>query len=90
MAIPNDPDTILTRRETAAALTEAGFPTSEATLTTKATRGGGPPYMRYGPRAIYRWGCALTWAKARLTPAAATASAQRRAAGIVTETAPQS
>ena len=40
--IPNNPDALLTRARTAAALTEVGFPTAPATLATKASRGGGP------------------------------------------------
>jgi hypothetical protein len=42
------PDTLLRRKATAEALTAAGFPTAEKTLATKATRGGGPPYRKYG------------------------------------------
>jgi hypothetical protein len=68
-SIPSDPDALLTREETAAALTESGFPTSPKTLATKATRGGGPPFHYYGPRVIYRWGNALSWAEERLSPA---------------------
>ena len=65
--IPEHPNVRLTRRKTADALTEAGFPVKEATLATKATRGGGPPYQRFGSRALYRWGDALLWAKERLS-----------------------
>jgi hypothetical protein len=43
MAIPSDPEMLLTREAMAQALTEAGFPISRATLATKASRGGGPP-----------------------------------------------
>jgi hypothetical protein len=68
MAIPNDPDTLLGRREGAAALTEAGYRTAPATLATRAVRGGGPIYRRYGPRVIYRWGDLLDWAQSRLGP----------------------
>ena len=60
--------TLLTREEAAAALTAAGFPTSPATLATKAVRGGGPPYRRYGPRVLYQWGDALAWARSKLGP----------------------
>jgi hypothetical protein len=66
-SIPTDPDTLLTRPRTAAALTEAGYPTSPATLATRATRGGGPPYQLYGPRVLYRWGACLQWAESRLS-----------------------
>jgi hypothetical protein len=61
-AVPENLDALLTRNQVAAALTEAGFPTSPSTLATKASRGGGPPYQTFGPRAMYRWGSALQWA----------------------------
>ena len=63
-----DPDALLTRDATAAALTEAGYPTSPKTLATKATRGGGPPFQHFGPRVLYRWKHSLAWAEGRLTP----------------------
>src|SRR5271156_1236122 len=66
--IPDNPDTRLTRNGIAAALTEAGFPIKPATLATKATRGGGPPFQRFGLRPLYRWGDALAWAQSRLGP----------------------
>jgi hypothetical protein len=62
-----DPDALLTRDQTAAALTACGFPVKPRTLSTKATRGGGPPYLLFGPRVLYRWGDALKWAQARLS-----------------------
>jgi hypothetical protein len=65
--IPSDPETLLTRRATAAALTAAGFPVSAATLATRASRGGGPRYRHFGRRPLYQWGDAVTWANARLT-----------------------
>ena len=37
-----NPDALLTRRQTAKALTDEGYPTAETTLATKAVRGGGP------------------------------------------------
>ena len=61
------PDTLLTRGATAAALNDAGFPISPATLATKATRGGGPPYRRFGRKPLYEWGTALEWARSRLS-----------------------
>jgi hypothetical protein len=60
-------DTLLTRAEVAAALTDAGYPVASGTLQTKATRGDGPPFMHFGPRVLYRWGTSLEWAKSRLT-----------------------
>lgn len=66
--IPEDPDTLLTRVDCAAALTAAGFPTSPKTLATKASRGGGPPFRRWGAKPLYSWGTSLSWARARLGP----------------------
>jgi hypothetical protein len=66
--IPDDPETRLTRIATAAALSEAGFPVKPATLATKATRGGGPPFQRFGSRPLYKWADALRWAQSRLSP----------------------
>ena len=66
--IPTE-DTLLTRDQTAAALTAVGFPITRATLATNATRGGGPPFQRFGPRPLYRWGNALQWAQSRLSRA---------------------
>ena len=68
-SIPISTDALLTRARTAEALTEAGYPIKAKTLATKATRGGGPPFSKFGPRALYRWGLALAWAKDRLTAA---------------------
>ena len=79
---PNHPDVLLTRRDTAAALRAAGFPVAETTLSTKATRGGGPPYRAFGPRVLYRWRDALAWAQGRMTPprrSTSEADAQRNA-----------
>jgi hypothetical protein len=65
--IPENPDALLSRAQTAAALTEAGFPVSPATLSTKATRGGSPPYRLFGRKPLYRWGDAIAWAQSRCT-----------------------
>lgn len=67
MAIPNNHDTLLRRDAVAAALTEAGFPVAKASLATKATRGGGPPFRSFGRTPLYRWGDALAWAQSRLS-----------------------
>jgi len=66
MNLPDD-DALLTRDSVAAALTEAGYPISGATLATKATRGGGPPYRLFGRRPLYRWGEAISWAESKLS-----------------------
>jgi hypothetical protein len=67
VALPTDPNTLLRRRPCATALTEAGFQTSAATLATKATRGGGPPFRRFGRVPLYRWGDALEWANSLMS-----------------------
>ena len=65
--VPDKLDALLTRSATAAALTAAGFPVRAATLATKATRGGGPKFQRFGARPLYKWGDALQWAQSRLS-----------------------
>ena len=67
VSIPESPDALLTRHWTASALTAAGYPVKAATLATKATRGGGPPYRLFGTKPLYRWGDALAWAQSRLS-----------------------
>ena len=56
MTIPNDPETLLRRRPSADGLTEAGYPISEKTLATMASRGGGPPFHLFGRYSLYWWG----------------------------------
>ncbi len=63
----HDREDLLTRDQTAVALTAAGYPVKSATLSTKATRGGGPPFRVFGSHALYRWGDAIDWAEARMT-----------------------
>jgi hypothetical protein len=75
-SIPNNTDALLTRDRTAEALTEAGYPIKAKTLATKATRGGGPPFSKFGPRVLYRWADALAWARGRLTEARHSTSEQ--------------
>ena len=65
--IPDNSDVMLSRKETARALTDAGYPVAEATLATMATRGGGPVYQLFGRKPLYRWADALEWAKSRLS-----------------------
>jgi hypothetical protein len=78
--IPSDAK--LTRDQTAQALTNNGFPTAAATLATLASRGGGPPYQRYGRAAIYTWGTVLQWALGRMSPPAHSAT-ERKIAGLL-------
>jgi hypothetical protein len=62
-----DPDALLTRVRLSDELNKRGFPISPKTLATKASRGGGPPYVLFGRRPLYRWRHALSWAEGRLT-----------------------
>ena len=66
--VPDNPDAMLRRRQAAKALTAAGYTTAEATLATRASRGGGPPFRRFGRVPLYHWGETLDWAKSRLSP----------------------
>lgn len=61
------PSALLRRRRCAEALTAHGFPVAEKTLATKASRGGGPPYRKFGRVVLYRWDDALAWAEAQLS-----------------------
>jgi hypothetical protein len=61
------PQSKLRRKATAEALTAAGFPVTESGLATQATRGGGPPFQKFGRIPLYEWGAALAWAEARLS-----------------------
>ena len=65
--VPENPDTLLTREQAAAALTASGFPVRPKTLSTRASRGGGPAYRLFGARVLYRWGDLRDWAVSRLT-----------------------
>ena len=76
-AMPLKPDANLGRRQLATALTEKGYPITESTLATRAVRGGGPPFRKFGRAVVYRWGEALAWAENRLSaPMLSTAEAR--------------
>jgi hypothetical protein len=64
---PTDPDTLLPRAAAAEALRAAGYPVARATLATRAVRGGGPPFRRFGRVPLYRWGDLLAWAEGRMS-----------------------
>jgi hypothetical protein len=65
--VPDNPDELLTRPQTGARLRAEGYPVADKTLATLASRGGGPPYRRFGAQVLYRWGDALHWARSRLS-----------------------
>jgi len=75
--IPDSLDAMLPRDRTAEILTVAGFPIRAKTLATMATRGGGPPYHRFGAKVLYRWGDALAWARSRLSAPIGNTTARR-------------
>ena len=73
---------LLTRTEAAQFLQQRGFPIAARTLATLVSRGGGPTYLRFGQRALYRVEDLAAWAEARLAPprrSTAEADAERAA-----------
>ncbi len=60
------PSTKLGRTSAAAALNEAGFSITPATLAGLASRGGGPPYDLFNGRARYQYGSLIDWAESRV------------------------
>lgn len=46
-------------------LDEHGYPISSATLDTMVSRGGGPPYRKWGKYRLYEESDLLEWAEAR-------------------------
>jgi hypothetical protein len=70
-------DERLNSKQLSAALTAIGLPTSPATLNTKACRGDGPPYQRYGRIRIYTWGRVVAWVNAKLGEPAESATEHR-------------
>jgi hypothetical protein len=83
--IPDDIDALLRRKATAEALTAKGYPTSDKTLSTKATRGGGPTYRLFGRIPLYRWGDALAWAESRMSsPRCSTSEGDRLSGSMPT------
>jgi hypothetical protein len=72
----------LSRAQLAHALTDVGFPTTHKTLATKASRGGGPPFQKWGARVIYTWGPSLQWAMDLLSePVGSTSEAPKSSVG---------
>lgn len=64
-APPADDGPLMTREQLSKALTEHGYPLSVSSLSTFASRGGGPKYRKFGNRALYSLPTALAWARAR-------------------------
>jgi hypothetical protein len=79
--IYEDDESLLTRKQVAAALRERGFPVSASTLATRASRPGrqgSPPFRKFGATPLYRLSEALAWARSRLSRPASTAAELRR------------
>ena len=87
--IPDTPNSLLTRDTNSPGAHRGWLPGQAKTLATKATRGGGPPYRKFGLRVLYRWGDALAWAEGRLS-AACCSTSEQDAAGQRFETAARS
>ena len=90
-SIPSNPDAPLTREQTAAALSEFGFPITVNALGGLAHRGTGPKYALFGKYSLYRWRDALAWAETQLRDPRSSASelaaarAERKAASAVAD-----
>jgi hypothetical protein len=65
--IPSNPDALLTRTQAADALKESGYPVASTSLATRASRGGGPRYRKFGTRVLYKWEDLVAWAEGRLS-----------------------
>ena len=65
-AIPTNAEALLTRKEVASALSEAGYRISASTIATRVANGQpNPPFKVFGRRALYRWSEALAWAQSQ-------------------------
>jgi hypothetical protein len=56
---------LLSRRDAAQFLTEHGYKTAPSTLAKFACLGGGPPFISFGRRPLYRPADLAAWAQAR-------------------------
>jgi len=65
MPQPND---LLDRRSLAQALTDLGLEISPVTLSSMASRGGGPYYHQFGRKTVYRWADAVRWVESKMKP----------------------
>ena len=79
----HNPDALLRRKRLAEALTARGFPITDKTLASMATRGGGPAYQLWGRILLYRWDSALAWAESRLSePRLSTSEADAKQSAV--------
>jgi hypothetical protein len=61
-----DPQTYLTRTGVAQTLKVCGITISSETLATKVSRGGGPPFRKFGRTPMYLWGDVVAWVKSEI------------------------
>ena len=76
-----DPQTFLTSPQLAGALEQCGIQCSTETLATKATRGGGSPFRKFGKLRLYQWGDAVDWVRETMSEPARTTSEHRAREG---------
>lgn len=63
----------LKRTEAAQFLSQQGYRVAVSSLCTMATNGTGPPYRRFGKRAMYHTDDLMAWLEERSTPLSARA-----------------
>lgn len=56
---------LVSRCEAAAYLNSLGYPIATATLAKMAVTGGGPPYTKFGRRALYDRDVCKAWAESK-------------------------
>jgi hypothetical protein len=61
-------DTKLKPEELVAEAKKRGIPLTKSSLATWRSRGGGPPFEKFGPYVIYAWGTSWAWVQSRLSP----------------------
>jgi len=69
-----DDDALLSPQQLTEELAELGLNVAVPTLASLRTRGGGPPFRKFGKAVRYTWGSSLAWARSRLSPAVSSTS----------------
>lgn len=75
MQSATDNDIPIPTDEASGLLCRLGFPIKSATLETKRSRGGGPPYLKAGSRVLYRPSALRAWASSNTRELANTSEA---------------
>jgi hypothetical protein len=58
---PLSDDALLSTQELSEAFSNMNLPMAAPTLDSKRSRGGGPPFRKYGKTIRYRWADARDW-----------------------------